>query len=220
MNRIVICPDDWRLSRGLLTLVRRPDGGRSALPLTVHRPSMLVGDSASGRIIYFQAFLSPVRIPLGAEHPRPDTEIRPGKAGHRPRRLRCQDHRLVDYDDDQRRRRILHSCSGPDLALPLYRLRDRVRQAYSLAGRRLPPVINLPTGVFRAILTGVTVLMTDEARRAVRTLPPFLDCLATDRAFANRDTQQLVADAGLPVPDLEQYLDRVLHYHLDAARAD
>ena len=188
------------------------------LPLTVHRPSMVVGDSASGRIIHFQVFYHLCEFLSG----RRTLGLAP-KFGQARLDIVPADYvaRIIAWSSTTTisRGRILHSCSGPDLALPLYRLRDQVRQAFSRAGRRLPPLIDLPTGVFRAILTGVTVLMSVEARRAVRTLPVFLDYLATDQTFANRDTQQLLADGGWPVPAPEQYLDRVLHYYLESAKS-
>ena len=110
------------------------------------------------------------------------------------------------------------SCSGPDLALPLVPLRDKVRQAFAAAGRSLPPVINLPTGVFRALLTGVTFFMPAETRPAIKTLPVFLDYLATEQTFANRQTQALLAEVGLGLPAPSSYLNKVLTYYLEHSK--
>ncbi|MBK7326441.1 MAG: hypothetical protein IPI89_10065 [Propionivibrio sp.] len=101
------------------------------------------------------------------------------------------------------------------MALPLVPLREKVRQAFAAAGRSLPPVINLPTGVFRALLTGISFFMPAETRRAIKTLPVFLDYLATEQTFANRQTQALLASTGLGVPEPSTYLDRVLSYYLE-----
>ena len=111
--------------------------------------------------------------------------------------------------------RILHSCSGPDMALPLEPLREKVRQAFSAASLSLPPIINLPTSVFSALLTGVSLFMPSETRRAIKTLPVFLDYLATEQTFANSGTQALLASTGLGVPEPSTYLDRVLSYYLE-----
>lgn len=191
---------------------------QGGLPLTVHRPSMVVGDSTSGSIIHFQVFYHLCEFLSG----RRTLGLAPHFGGARLDIVPA-DYvaRIIAWSSTTASSsgRILHSCSGPDLALPLNPLRDRVRQAFSLAGRRLPPVIDLPTGVFRAILTGASLLMPAEARRAVKTLPVFLDYLATDQTFANRETQQLLVEVGLPVPAPEQYLDRVLHYYLENAKS-
>lgn len=188
------------------------------LPLTVHRPSMVVGDSTSGRIIHFQVFYHLCEFLSG----RRTLGLAP-KFGQARLDIVPADYvaRIIAWSSTTTisSGRILHSCSGPDLALPLSPLRDRVRQAFSRAGRRLPPVIDLPTGVFRALLTGASLLMPAEARRAVRTLPVFLDYLATDQTFANHDTQALLSDIGLAVPAPDEYLGQVLAYYLGASKS-
>ncbi len=186
------------------------------LPLTVHRPSMVVGDSQSGRIIHFQffyhlcEFLSGRRtFGLAPEFGRARLDIIP--ADYVARAIAWSSQTSASSG------RIVHSCSGPALALALNPLRERVRKDFARAGRRLPPVIRLPTRVFSALLSGVSTLMPAEARRAVKTLPVFLDYLATEQTFANHRTQKLLAAAGLSVPAPEQYLERVLGYYLTHA---
>jgi hypothetical protein len=112
------------------------------------------------------------------------------------------------------RGRILHSCSGPEMALALNPLRESVRQEFARAGRRIPPVIDLPTGVFRTILNVASLLMPAEARRAVKTLPVFLDYLATEQSFANQQTRKISAADGLQLPVPADYLATVLGYYL------
>lgn len=185
------------------------------LPLTVHRPSMVVGESGSGRIIHFQVFYHLCEFLSGARTLglSPDLgiarlDIIP--ADYVARTIAWSSTNTVSSG------RVLHSCSGPALALPLNPLRESVRQAFTRAGRRLPPVIKLPTRVFSAILTGFSRLMPAEARRAVKTLPVFLDYLATDQTFANQRTQELLSGVGLAVPAPGQYLERVLAYYLSS----
>ncbi len=188
------------------------------LPLTVHRPSMVVGDSHSGRIIHFQVFyhlcefLSGRRtFGLSPEFGRARLDIIP--ADYVARAIAWSSQTNASNG------RIVHSCSGPALALALNPLREHVRKAFAEAGRRLPPLIRLPTPVFSTLLTAASVLMPAAARRAVRTLPVFLDYLATEQTFANHRTQELLSEAGLSLPAPEDYLDRVLNYYLTPAAA-
>lgn len=183
------------------------------LPFTVHRPSMVVGDSASGRIIHFQVFyhlcefLSGSRtLGLAPRFGKARLDIVP--ADHVARVIAWSSTHAAATG------RILHACSGPQLALPLAPLRDRVRAAFARAGRRLPTVKTLSPGAFTTLLGAVGVFMPPEVRRAIRTLPVFLDYLATEQRFANERTQALLADAGLAVPAPETYLDKVLAYYL------
>lgn len=184
------------------------------LALTVHRPSMVVGDTVSGRIIHFQVFYHLCEFLSG----RRTLGLAPGFGRAR------LDIVPADYvaqtiawssNTSATSGRILHSCSGPELALPLDKLRTSVRQAFSAAGRALPPVINLPTSVFRTLLNGVSLFMPGETRRAIKTLPVFLDYLATEQSFSNHRTQALLADAGLGLPAPCSYLDKVLSYYLE-----
>jgi thioester reductase-like protein len=187
------------------------------LPLTVHRPSMVVGDTRSGRIIHFQIFYHLCEFLCG----RRTLGLAPGFGVAR------LDIVPADYvakaiawssTTTATTGRIIHSCSGPEMALPLEPLRENVRRAFRSAGRRLPPVINLPTGVFRALLNGVSVFMPAETRRAIKTLPVFLDYLATEQTFANSRTQALLSAAGLGLPAPSTYLDKVLNYYLENSR--
>jgi thioester reductase-like protein len=186
----------------------------SGLPLTVHRPSMVVGDSSNGRIIHFQVFYHLCEFLSG----RRTFGLAPNFGVAR------LDIVPADYVGGviawssrtaNSCGRIIHTCSGPALALPLNPLRERVRHAFSHAGRRLPALINLPTGLFSAILSAASLLMPPDARRAVRTLPVFLEYLATEQTFANHRSQELLSVAGLTVPAAEQYLDQVLGYYLE-----
>ncbi len=186
------------------------------LALTVHRPSMVVGDTISGRIIHFQVFYHLCEFLSG----RRTLGLAPG-FGVARLDIVPADYvaKIIAWSSSTHitSGQILHSCSGPDLALPLEPLREQVRKAFAAAGRKLPPVINLPTSVFRALLTGVSVFMPGETRRAIKTLPVFLDYLATEQTFANSSTQSLLAQVGLGVPSPSSYLDKVLSYYLENA---
>jgi len=186
------------------------------LPLTVHRPSMVVGDSRSGRIIHFQVFYHLCEFLSGRRTFGLSPDFGVARLDIIPADYVA---RAIAWSSTSTstRGRIIHSCSGPALALPLNPLRERVREVFSRAGRRLPPVIRLPTPVFSALLGAVGVLMPKETRRALKTLPVFLDYLATEQTFANRRTQELLSGVGLAVPLPEEYLDTVLGYYLGRA---
>lgn len=184
------------------------------LPLTVHRPSMVVGDTSSGRIIHFQVFyhlcefLSGRRT-LGLAPDFGSARLDTVPADHVARAIAWSSTSGVT------RGRILHLCSGPQ-ALLLEALRNDVRRAFRDAGRRLPPIISLPPKVFQGLLSAVSVFMPEDARRTIRTLPVFLDYLATAQHFVNNRTQALMASAGLAVPPPATYLDKVLSYYLES----
>jgi thioester reductase-like protein len=183
------------------------------LPITVHRPSMVVGETGSGRVIHFQVFyhlcefLSGVRtfgVMPHLGHTRLDTVP-------------------VDWVADaicwasaheRTAGRIFHLCAGPQKAIPLPRLQERVRQAWKESGRKLPRLRMVDRQWLERLVPLIGALAGAKARRALRGLPPVLAYLAEDQGFANTDTAALFTEAGLPPPSVESYLGPVLAYYL------
>ena len=104
--------------------------------------------------------------------------------------------------------------SGPRDSMPLPELRKRVRQRFRAAGRGLPPTVDLPPKVFLGAMKALALVAGAKARRAIGTLPVFLDYLATDQAFANDITVTLLAGPGLALPRPADYLPVVIDSYL------
>jgi len=188
------------------------------LPLTVHRPSMVVGEARGGRIIHFQIFyhlcefLSGRRtrglVPaLGAAR----LDIIPADYVARALAWASRTPETVG--------RILHLCSGPDAAMPLTELQRRVRAVWAAQGLDLPRLAPLPPRLLRAALPLLRALTPAPARRALNALPIFLDYLADNQAFANTATRRLLEPAGIVAPDPRDYLDRLFDYYFRQAAA-
>jgi thioester reductase-like protein len=183
------------------------------LPATVHRPSMVVGDSRTGRTIAFQIFyhltefLAGTRT-FGAFPPFGTTRL---------------DIVPVDYvasavawssEQEATVGRVMHLCSGPDRSLPLGELQRRVRARFAATGVKLPPIVRLPSVAFRLATPTIAAFAPARLKRALATLPIFLDYLAEDQAFENTATRTLLEDAGITLPRVDDYLPRVLDYYL------
>lgn len=183
------------------------------LPATIHRPSMVVGDSRSGRTIHFQIFYHLVEFLTGAR-----------TFGAFPSFGRTRlDIVPVDYvaaavawssGQPATAGRILHLCSGSEGSLPIGELQRRIRAQFTAAGTRLPPVVKVPTALFRAAAPIIGAISPPAVRRAIATLPIFLDYLAEEQAFENAATRELLGGAGIALPAVDDYLPRVLDYYL------
>ena len=121
------------------------------IPLTVHRLSMVVGDSTTGRAIRFQIFYHIVEFLTG----RRTRGLFPSFGDV------CLDLIPVDVVAQavcwssrtaETAGRILHLCSGPADAVPLVELRDRVRAKLRAFGEATPRPITLPAPLLRAAL--------------------------------------------------------------------
>jgi thioester reductase-like protein len=194
-------------------------GVAEGLPITVHRPSMVVGDSRSGEVMRFQIFYHLVEFLSG----RRTFGFSPVFGAAR------LDIVPVDYVANavvwsSRRHdtvgRILHLCAGPEESLRLDDLQDRVRAAFVTAGVPVPRRISIPPGALRAALPVMRVLLSERRRRALSTLPIFLAYLAGSQGFANSETQRLLGGAGIPLPPVDDYLGRVLEKYLHVGRQD
>ncbi len=191
-------------------IAREIDNG---LPITVHRPSMVVGDSREGKVVHFQIFYHLCEFLSGRRTlgvfpvlERATLDIVP--VDYVARALAWSAGRPDTVG------RIFHLCSGPNGAIRIMDLRERVRRLFRAHGVKLPPSLPVPLTVFKGAIPVIGWLVPEKTRKALRTLPIFLDYLAEDQAFANSDTQALLAATGLQLPPVEEYVERLLSYYL------
>jgi thioester reductase-like protein len=182
------------------------------LPATIHRPSMVVGDSHTGKVIHFQVFYHLTEFLCGARTwgivPRTGT-----------RRL---DIIPVDYVARAIHRssarqeaagRIFHLCSGPRRAPRLAELTDLLRELLLREGRRLPPLRPVRLAWFRAILPLVRRVGPRATRRAIQGLRFFLAYLDEEQAFDDTLARDFFGPAGLSVGPVAEYLPNVMRYY-------
>ncbi len=184
------------------------------LPVTVHRPSMVIGDSRDGRIIHFQIFYFICEFLSG----RKTLGLYPDFGEVR------LDVIPVDWVaeaivaascDPQTAGRIFHLCSGPDQAPRLEELKAVVRKAFRTHGMRVPPDIRLPRGGFAALARMAARLAPVSQRKALATLPIYLDYLADRQGFDNVAYTNWLGSRGMRLPQATDYLPGVLGYYMD-----
>ncbi len=183
------------------------------LPMTIHRPSMVVGDSRTGRIRHFQIFYHLIEFLSGLR-----------TYGILPRFGETRlDVVPVDYvanaivwssTESATAGKTLHLCSGPEGAISLRMLRTHLRKQFALAGKKTPAGFFVPPGLFGLMLPVLRAAVSPRLRRAVDTLPIFLDYLAENQAFSNEETRSLLARQGIALPEVEAYLPQVLSFYL------
>lgn len=184
------------------------------LPVTMHRPSMVIGDSRDGRIIHFQIFYFICEFLSG----RKTLGLYPDFGEVR------LDVIPVDWvaeaivaasRDPQTAGRIFHLCSGPELAPRLEDLKANVRTAFKAHGLSVPPGIRLPRRWFAALARLAARLAPASQRKALATLPIYLDYLADRQGFDNTEYTAWLASRGMNSPRAEDYLPGILGYYLN-----
>jgi thioester reductase-like protein len=187
-------------------------------PATIHRPSMVVGDSVSGAVIHFQIFYFICDFLSGRRtlgfYPSLETgtlDIVPNDYVARAIVAAACDTATVG--------RLFHLCSGPARAVRLKELRELVRREFRSAGRSgWLPTIDLSRQNFTRLMHALAVFLPARERRALDTLPIYLDYLSGIQQFGNEETTRKLAGYGIAAPDNAAVLARVLAYYLKNAR--
>ena len=183
------------------------------LPVTVHRPSMVVGDSSTGRVVHFQIFYHLAEFLSG----RRTFGLMPPIQG------RHVDLVPADYvaksivwssGSPKCNGKVLHLCAGAEGAVPLEELQSRVRTSFARSHVRLPTLRTVPVSAFSWAVRAASPFASARTRRAIATLPIFLDYLSEDQDFANQQTRALLESAGIRLPQPKHFLDPVLSYYL------
>ncbi|RLQ20775.1 NAD-dependent epimerase/dehydratase family protein [Seongchinamella sediminis] len=188
----------------------------AGLPATVHRPSMVVGDSRTGKIIHFQVFYHLCTF-LSGRHTH---GVLPNLEGS------CLD--IVPCDYVARAivgssgqldlvGEILHLCSGPEHAISLTDLQARVAKTFSENGTA-PRTVTVPAAMFKLLVSGLGLVAGIKGARSLGALSILLDYLEESRVqfFDSTQTRALLARQGITLPPAETYVQGVLRYYLQS----
>ncbi|HEV3006779.1 MAG TPA: SDR family oxidoreductase [Pirellulales bacterium] len=189
------------------------------LPLSIHRPSMVVGNSRNGRVRQFQVFYYLCEFLCGAR----TWGIMPDLGNA------VLDIVPVDYvaaaicasvGRTDAAGRVFHLCSGPGRAVHLCELSATLRELARHRGRRLPRSKVFPRAWSQRLLSGAGRVARGRLRRSLGALGHFLPYLETRQAFDVAETTAYFAPLGISVPDPWDYLERVVGFRFDHARGN
>ncbi len=187
-------------------------------PATIHRPSMVVGDSVTGAVIHFQIFYFICDFLSGRRtfgfYPSLETgtlDIVPNDYVARAI--------VASACDITTSGSLFHLCSGPARAVRLKDLRELVRREFRAAGRiGWLPKIDFSRQNFTRLMHALAVFLPARERRALDTLPIYLDYLSGIQQFGNDETTRRLQGYGIQAPSNDDVLARVLAYYLKNVR--
>ena len=194
-------------------LLKKMEGG---FPATIFRPSMVVGDTQTGKIIHFQvfyylaAFLTGQRT-AGILPNLGDVRLDIIPADYVARAL------VLSISHPETRGKIFHLASGPK-SMTLARLSEFLRNHEKRKGKKLPAIRSIPSSWMRKSLPWVRSFLPHKVRRSVDTLPYFLDYLEESQRFENQATEAFFSKLGLHLSEPMSYLPQLMQYH-DERRA-
>jgi nucleoside-diphosphate-sugar epimerase len=187
------------------------------IPLTVHRPSMVVGDSESGRAIRFQIFHAICDFLSGQQ-----------TLGLVPRTGSVRlDTVPNDYVADavlwssrstETTGRVLHLCSGPSTSVRLDELGAQVRGLLGSLGASVPRPVPVAPAVYRRAAWLGRHVAPRALRGRARFIELLLEYLADERGFENGQTRRMLETADISLPAPRSYLPAVLaRYYCSAS---
>ncbi|KAI5912726.1 SDR family oxidoreductase [Thauera sp. 2A1] len=185
-----------------------------ALPITVHRPSMVIGDSRDGRIIHYQIFYYICEILSG----RKTFGLYPALGNVRLDVIPVDwvaDAIVAASRETDTAGHILNLCSGPDKSPTLRDLRLLVRKDFRAHGKRPPVGLKIPRAWFAALPRLAALLAAPGRRTPLSTLPIYMDYLADSQGFCNARYLAQLRAHGLALPDPQFYLPAVIAHYLN-----
>lgn len=186
-------------------------------PVTVHRPTFVVGDSAGGRVLRYQVFYGVMEFLSGRA-------TRGWTARFPPVFL---DAVPVDFvartvaasaDHPQWAGRVLHLVSRPAGAWSARDYGDRLPGLFQALGGAVPRRHLIPWGLFCRAVPWMAWGAPPRLRPLLRVLGDFLKDLDTSRAATSgvetTETLRVLGTAGIDLPAVEEWIRPVLAYYL------
>ncbi|OAI00475.1 hypothetical protein A1353_01920 [Methylomonas methanica] len=185
------------------------------LPVTVHRPSMVVGDSKTGKIIHFQIFYYLCEFISGSKTHGLLPNLKDATLDTVPVDYVA---RAIQWSANQptvATNNILHLCSGPHLSMQLVNLQNLVRDKMREVDMPLPAVIAVSSVFFTVLLRAMMPIVSQATLRQLKTVPIFLDYLADRQIFGNDKTIHLFQVNGGPdLPPVKNSLELAITHYL------
>ncbi|MDY0290987.1 MAG: SDR family oxidoreductase [Desulfuromonadaceae bacterium] len=186
------------------------------LPITIHRPSMVVGDSRSGKNINFQVFYHLCEFLSGKRTFGLLPDLGDAVLDIVPSDYVAN---VIAWSvgESSLAAKIVHACSGVSSALKVAELESYLlKNPYFSRGRRLfgRRNIHLPVPLFNLLIRGVSKVVAPKEAKALNTLPHFLEYLSDPQVFDDTATRHLLAQVPIAKPVPKDYLPAILDYYL------
>ncbi|MCC6917080.1 SDR family oxidoreductase [Nitrosomonas sp.] len=189
-------------------------GVEQGMPVTIHRPSMIVGNSQTGYVLHFQIFYFLLEFITG----RRTWGVIPDISD------RYVDAIPVDYvarviswssRNPATIGKILHLCAGPQNVTSLEKARAMASRKFREKGLSVPREYILPVFWFRLLVSSVLPFLPRKIRRSVSVLPVFLN-YTENQVFTNTETCEILKNAGFVLPCPDEFLSPVIDHYLSA----
>lgn len=184
------------------------------LPITVHRPSMIVGNSLTGYILHFQIFYFLLEFITGRRTRGVIPDISERYVDTIPVDYVA---RVVSWSSRNPSTigRVLHLCAGQKNATSLDKARILAILKFREKGLFVPYEHILPVPWFKLLVSSILPFLPQKTRRSVNVLPIFLN-YTENQVFTNTETCEILKNSGFILPCPDEFLGPVIDYYLSA----
>lgn len=184
----------------------------SELPITIFRPSIIVGDSKTGRTTSFNVLYSPLKaIFRGLVRFIPGTPSTPIDVV--PVDFVCDALVQIFFKSKAIRGNTYHLTAGRNRVATAAKVLAQATNYFNrlTPGEKLSRVFFIPVPLYRALKRFLGL----QTERMSRTMEFFLPYLHVHRTFDNSKTMAALAGTSISVPEYNLYAERILSYCLD-----
>ncbi len=187
-------------------------------PITIHRPSMVIGNSQTGKIVHFQVFYHLAQFLTGKFTGGFIPQLKHHKLDIIPSDIVAKGI-VASLLDTGSVHKIYNWCSGPDISLPIEELRTIIYPAFKKVEPQLPRPKLISYEQFLFILKVLIWISDSKNKRKLQTLYAFLAYAGESQGFDNHHARELLAKDQLCVPAVRDYLPQILEYYLTETRS-
>jgi thioester reductase-like protein len=185
------------------------------LPITIHRPSMVVGDSQTGKNINFQVFYHLCEFLSGKR----TYGLLPGLKGAKLDIVPSDyvvDVIACSVNNLHTTNMFVHECNGSEQAILITDLENQLKNyAYFNNGK-----IHIPLKVFNSIVQLLCFVLPEKSSKMLRTLPHFLNYLDDPQEFNDDMTVKMRLEEKIERPKIVDYIDNVLKFYIAEQKKD
>ncbi|MBI2268811.1 MAG: SDR family oxidoreductase [Bacteroidetes bacterium] len=181
-------------------------------PITIHRPSMVVGDSITGKTIHFQIFYHLTDFLTGKYTAGFLPQIKNVKLDTVPSDYVAK---VIVWSTQQTSTigKILHLTSGPGQSIEIQELAKKVQEFYKSKNYAIPTTRLVPLRLFKFLLFIFSIFSNIKNKKKLQNLSMFLEFIADKQVFENKKTRRILDIVGVPLPKADTYLGNVLDFY-------
>ena len=187
----------------------------TGLPVSIHRPSMIVGDSRNGKIINFQIFYYILEFLSGRFTagflPNTNVQLDTISSDTVARAI------YLSSCSEEACGKTFHLASGPEDSLSINKIAELVGNSWAEANREIKQQY-LPQSLFFAFSKIGQNISFGKTRKAFSNLALLLNHLKADQSFENQNTLSFFSKQGLIFPKPIDFLPTVIDYYLETGK--